>query len=98
MTGSAIDLDHASDQLRELVEEATRAGEVLLTRGGEAVAKVVPVPGPRGPRRPGSARGTVHVAEDFDATSEDFRDHVQGSWRCSSTPTRSPGSSPTTRD
>jgi prevent-host-death family protein len=72
----AIDLTQASHQLSELVEEAARAGEVVLTRGGEAVAKIIPLPSRRVPRRPGSARGQVHMAKDFDATPKEFLDYL----------------------
>ena len=30
----------------------------------------------RQPRRPGSARGLVHMADDFDATPEEFREYT----------------------
>jgi prevent-host-death family protein len=63
-------------QLRELVEEATRSGEVVLTSEGEAVARIVPVQTARAPRKPGSARGLIHMADDFDETPEDFREYV----------------------
>lgn len=72
----AVDLNKASTELREIVDEATRSGEVVLTRGGEAVAKVVPLRQPRAPRKPGSARGQIHMADDFDATPEDFSDYL----------------------
>lgn len=72
----AVELTDAPQQLRELVEEATRSGEVVLTRAGEAVAKIIPLPGTRAPRRRGSARGMIHMADDFDATPEDFREYL----------------------
>lgn len=72
----AIDLSQAPRQLAELVEQASVAGELVLTRGGEAVAKIIPLDRARRPRRPGSARGVVHMAEDFDATPEDFREYL----------------------
>jgi antitoxin (DNA-binding transcriptional repressor) of toxin-antitoxin stability system len=72
----AIDLSEATRQLRDLVEQATRAGEVVLTRGGQIVARIVPVEPQRKRRQPGSARGLVHMAEDFDATPDDFRDYL----------------------
>ena len=53
--------------LDRLVDDAVHAGEVLLTRGGKPVARIIPVrewPAPR--RGPGSARGIVHMADDFD--------------------------------
>jgi antitoxin (DNA-binding transcriptional repressor) of toxin-antitoxin stability system len=71
----AIDLTTVPGRLRELVAEATQRGELLLTDGGEAVAKIVPLKPRRQPRRPGSARGLVHMAEDFDATPDDFKDY-----------------------
>lgn len=72
----AVDLNRASRELSELVEEATRAGEVILTRSGEAVARIIPLRQPRAARRPGSARGLIHMADDFDATPEEFEDYV----------------------
>ena len=72
----AVDLNSVPQRLSELVDEASRAGEVVLTRGGEAVAKIVPLHRTRVPRQPGSARGMIHMADDFDATPEDFRDYL----------------------
>lgn len=75
METTAVDLTSAPPQLRDLVEEAARVGEVVLTNGGEAVAKNHPAARSRVLRQPGSARGLIHMAEDFDATPEDFRDY-----------------------
>ena len=72
----AVDLTDASPQLRDLVEEAARTGEVILTSDGEAVAKIVPLDKVRAPRKPGSARGLIHMAADFDATPEDLREYM----------------------
>jgi antitoxin (DNA-binding transcriptional repressor) of toxin-antitoxin stability system len=71
----AIDLKSAPPRLRELVDEATQRGEVLLTDGGEAVAKIVSLKPRREPRRPGSARGLIHMADDFDTTPDEFKDY-----------------------
>lgn len=49
--------------------------ELVLTRGGEAVAKIISLHRQREPRRPSSARGSVlFMADDFDATPEDIKD------------------------
>ncbi|HEX8453308.1 MAG TPA: hypothetical protein VF647_14495 [Longimicrobium sp.] len=74
MGDTTFDLAYASPELRELVEAAARTGAVVLTRGGEAVAKIIPLHRTRAARKPGSARGIIHMAEDFDATPEDFND------------------------
>ena len=76
MSSPAVDLTTFPRQLRELVEEATRSGEVVLTSEGEAVAKIVPLRATRAPRKPGSARGLIHMADDFDETPEDFREYM----------------------
>ncbi|HEX8432293.1 MAG TPA: hypothetical protein VF625_13475 [Longimicrobium sp.] len=70
MGNSTFELTGASRELREIVEAATRNGEVILTRDGEAVAKIVALPTARPPRRLGSARGLIHMADDFDAATE----------------------------
>jgi antitoxin (DNA-binding transcriptional repressor) of toxin-antitoxin stability system len=72
----AVDLKDVPQRLLDLVDEASRSGELVLTHEGEAVAKIIPLRRARAPRRPGSARGMVHMADDFDATPEDFRDYL----------------------
>jgi len=74
---NTVDLGHARTQLTELVEQAARSGEeVVLTRDGEAVAKIVPLVRPTARRRFGSARGQLTVPDDFDAPLDDFRDYM----------------------
>jgi antitoxin (DNA-binding transcriptional repressor) of toxin-antitoxin stability system len=72
----AVDLKDVPQRLLDLVDEASRSGEIVLTHEGEAVAKIIPLRRARAPRQPGSARGMVHMADDFDATPEDFRDYM----------------------
>jgi len=49
---------------------------VILTQDGEPVAKIIPVARARAPRRFGSAKGEVRMADDFDAPLDDFRDYM----------------------
>lgn len=72
----AIDLHHAQTQLSELVRQAARGEDVILTEDGEPVAKIIPINRFRGPREFGSARGLIHIADDFDAPLEDFSDYM----------------------
>jgi len=77
MSAPAVDLTELPNRVGELVAEAARAGEIVLTRDGEAVAKIVSLhSSSRAPRRPGSARGMVHMADDFDVLPDDFQDYV----------------------
>ena len=76
MSAPAVDLTELPNRVGELVAEAALAGEIVLTRDGEAVAKIVSLHSGRAPRRPGSARGMVKMADDFDAIPDDFQDYV----------------------
>ena len=76
MAEHAIDLDHAQGRLSELVREAARGEDVILTEGGEPVAKIIPISRGQRPREFGSARGLIHMAEDFDEPLEEFADYM----------------------
>lgn len=68
-----IDLLEAQNHLSALVEEAAQGQEVVLTRDGQPVAKIVPFPLPLKRRQFGSAKGLITLADDFDVPLEDFR-------------------------
>ena len=70
----SIDLAHA--RLAELVQKAARGEEVILTQGGEPVARIVPISRVQGPREFGSARGLIRIAEAFDAPLTEFREYT----------------------
>lgn len=55
----------------QLTPEALRA---VLAFAAEAAADPAVIREARAPRRPGSARGQIHMADDFDATPDDFND------------------------
>ena len=71
-----IDLEAAPHRLKDLVEVASRTGEVVLTSHGKAVAKIVPLHRSQGTRQPGSARGLVHMSEDFDALPDELAEYL----------------------
>lgn len=88
-----IDVNEAGEHLRELIEEASHGGEVVITRGDGAAFKLVPAP-ETGPRpRFGSAEGEVWMSEDFDEPLDSFKDYMPPSRDCSSTRTLFSGSS-----
>jgi prevent-host-death family protein len=76
MPARAIDLKQAQAHLADLVEQAKQGGEVVLTEGGEPVAKIIPISRARTPREFGSAKGLITIADDFDEPLEDFRDYM----------------------
>jgi len=68
-----VDLDEARARFSELVERAERGEEVVISRRGLPVARLVAYTDEERPtRRPGGWRGRVWIADDFDETDEEL--------------------------
>ncbi|MFT5126534.1 MAG: prevent-host-death family protein [Rhodothermales bacterium] len=66
------DIGQAQSQFVELVERALHGDDVVVSRDGEPLIRLVPINVPvRDKRRPGSAEGIVQVSKDFDAPLPD---------------------------
>lgn len=63
-----VTMHQAKTDLSKLVRRAEEGEEVIITRGGKPIARLVPV---RQERVPGSAQGMVHIGDDFDAPLPD---------------------------
>lgn len=61
-----VGVHEAKSTLSELLRRVADGEEVIITRSGEPVAKLVPAPR-RTPRAFGADRGLFQVPEDFDA-------------------------------
>jgi len=66
----------AKARFAELVRRAMSGEEVVIAKDHRPVVRLVPVDPPRGTRRPGSAKGRVWLAPDFDDTPADFRKYT----------------------
>ena len=62
-----IDIENPNATLPEVVEAALKGVEVILAKNNQPVARVIAIP-PEHPHRrhAGSAKGLIHMAEDFD--------------------------------
>jgi prevent-host-death family protein len=61
-----MNMHEAKTHLSRIVERVEAGEEVIISRAGKPVARVVPIR-PSGPgREPGSLRGRIHVSADFD--------------------------------
>ena len=73
----AVELAQAGAQLDKLVEEVDAGAEVVITRDGHPVARLVAATAEAETDRvPGSAKGMFTVPDDFDAPLEDFSDYM----------------------
>ena len=76
MATRAIELGQIGSRLVDLVREAGRGAEIVITEDGEPLARLVPATGNASDRQPGSARGMFTVPDDFDAPLDDFRNYI----------------------
>lgn len=76
MVKLAVELAEAETSLAELVQKLGSGTEILITRDGLPVARLVPAGEATPDRVPGSAKGLFTVPDDFDAPLEDFREYT----------------------
>jgi len=80
-----IPLEQAQQQLAQLIERLAAGEELVITLGGKPVARLVPEAKTNGaPKAPakadrvlGSARGRIHISDDFDAPLDEFREYME---------------------
>ncbi len=72
---SQFNIAEAKAQFSGLVQKALMGEEVIIARDNRPLVKLVPLEArlPRS-RQPGTARGQIHMAADFDQTPMDFKD------------------------
>ena len=66
------DISEAKTQLSALIEKVMAGKEVIISKAGKPVAKIVRYDPSREPRQPGILRGKIHIAEDFDELPADI--------------------------
>ena len=62
-----VNMHEAKTHLSRLVERVEAGEEIIISRAGKPIARVVPIRPPVPSRQPGSLRGRIHLSEDFDA-------------------------------
>ena len=73
---SKFNIAEAKAHFSELVQKAMLGEEVIIAKDNKAVVKLVALTPPQRSRKPGSAKGRIWMAPDFDATPEDFKDYM----------------------
>ena len=66
----------AKSRLSELVDKAMAGEEVVIARDHKPLLKLVPLQDHSRPLKPGSARGRIWLADDFDAPLDDFKGYM----------------------
>jgi prevent-host-death family protein len=72
-------LYEAKSSLSQLVDRASSGEEIFIAKAGTPMAKLVPIPQSRKPRKPGGWEGRVVMTDDFDAPlPEDLQAAFEG--------------------
>ena len=61
----SVTIHQAKTNLSSLIKRACEGEKIVISRGSQAVAKLVAIKGPSGERRPGSLEGTLVVGPEF---------------------------------
>ena len=64
---TTVNVHEAKTHLSRLLEQARQGEEVIIAKAGKPVARLVAIKEERKRRVPGTARGQIRIAVDFDA-------------------------------
>ena len=65
-------ISEAKAELSALVDAVLNGSEVIIAKAGKPVARLVAYHGAAQPRKPGSMKGEIWIAADFDALPDDM--------------------------
>jgi prevent-host-death family protein len=65
-------ISQAKAEFSALIELVQKGTEVILTKAGKPVARLLAYRGPASPRPPGSMAGQIWIAPDFDVLPDDM--------------------------
>ena len=71
-----VNIGQAKARFSELVKKAMAGEDVVIAKDNRPLLRLVRLDRAAQPRHPGTAKGQVQMAEDFDATPPDFKDYV----------------------
>lgn len=71
-----VELDNVKGQLSDLIETALQGEEIVITQADQPILRLVWIEPNVAPRKRGSAKGLIRMAEDFDAPLDDFQSYM----------------------
>jgi prevent-host-death family protein len=72
-----VGIHEAKTHLSKLLKRVEAGEEIVVARGGEPVAKLIAYSAPpKKPRTPGSMKGKIWMAPDFDEIPEEFEEYL----------------------
>lgn len=74
---SSVTLEEAQARLPELLKKLHPGEEITIMDHGQPLAQVKKAERTSWPCKAGSAAGKIHMAPDFDAPLEDFKEYME---------------------
>jgi prevent-host-death family protein len=71
-----VTIGEAKTNFSKLVRRAEAGEEIVVRRGSEPVARIVPLRHRSGVHGFGSMKGEIRIGKDFDEPLEDFQDYM----------------------
>lgn len=65
-----INIHEAKTHLSQIIERVVRGESVIIGKAGKPMAVLSPYVSTEGPREPGSMKGKIRIADDFDSDDE----------------------------
>lgn len=72
-----VKIHEAKTHFSKLIAKVMNGEEIIIAKGNTPVAKLVQIPATEQKRKLGSAKGKIHIAEDFDQPLADFEDYME---------------------
>ena len=73
-----VNMHEAKSTLSRLVEQALNGDEIVVSKAGRPLVRLVPVARIAKARRPGRWKGRVSIARDFNTLPDDILDAFEG--------------------
>ena len=72
MKPGKVNIHEAKTHLSRLIEDVANGNEVLIAKGGRAMARLIPLGRDDSPRRPGILKGKLKISDEFDRAGSIF--------------------------
>ena len=76
-----INIHEAKTHLSKIIERVARGESVIIGKAGKPMAVLSPYAATQPPRKAGSMKGKIHIADDFDADDDLIADLFEGAAR-----------------
>jgi len=73
-----INIHEAKTHLSQIIERVARGESVIIGKAGKPMAVLSPYAATKIPRKAGSMKGKIHIADDFDADDDLIADLFEG--------------------